>query len=68
MDTPRDVPQLRIPAGGLGSTHRETLLAWSAMRGGSEVTETVHRQQIRPVPLEGAEVMDRIFAGQAKDA
>jgi site-specific recombinase XerD len=31
--------------------------------GGSEVTETVYRQQIRPVLLEGAEAMDRIFAG-----
>jgi site-specific recombinase XerD len=30
--------------------------------GGSEVTETVYRKQIRPVLLEGAEVMDRIFA------
>jgi hypothetical protein len=30
--------------------------------GGSEITETVYRQQIRPVLLEGAEVMDRIFA------
>lgn len=30
--------------------------------GGSEVTETVYRHQIRPVLLEGAEVMDRIFA------
>jgi integrase len=31
--------------------------------GGSEVTETVYRKQIRPVLLEGAEAMDRIFAG-----
>ena len=31
--------------------------------GGSEVTETVYRKQIRPVLLEGAEVMDRIFSG-----
>jgi hypothetical protein len=30
--------------------------------GGSEVTETVYRKQIRPVLLEGAEAMDRIFA------
>ncbi len=29
--------------------------------GGSEVTETVYRHQIRPVILEGAEAMDRIF-------
>ena len=28
------------------------------------VTETVYRQQIRPVMVEGAEVMDRIFAAQ----
>jgi site-specific recombinase XerD len=35
--------------------------------GGSDVTETVYRQQIRPVLLEGAEVMERIFARQAKD-
>jgi integrase len=33
--------------------------------GGSEVTETVYRKQIRPVLLEGAEAMDRIFAGLA---
>jgi len=30
--------------------------------GGSEVTETVYRKQIRPVLIEGAEAMDRIFA------
>jgi integrase len=30
--------------------------------GGSDVTETVYRHQIRPVLLEGAEVMDGIFA------
>ncbi len=36
--------------------------------GGSDVTETVYRQQIRPVLLEGAEVMDRIFARQSSDA
>jgi hypothetical protein len=29
--------------------------------GGSDVTETVYRKQIRPVLLGGAEVMDRIF-------
>jgi integrase len=29
--------------------------------GGSDVTETIYRKQIRPVLLEGAEVMDRIF-------
>lgn len=32
--------------------------------GGSEVTETVYRKQIRPVLLEGAEVMDQIFGEQ----
>lgn len=31
--------------------------------GGSDVTETVYRKQIRPVLLEGAEAMDRIFSG-----
>jgi integrase len=31
--------------------------------GGSAVTETVYLKQIRPVLLEGAEAMDRIFAG-----
>lgn len=31
---------------------------------GTEVTETVYRQQIRPVLLEGAEAMDSIFAEQ----
>jgi hypothetical protein len=36
--------------------------------GGSDVTETVYRQQIRPVLLEGTEVMDRIFARQARGA
>jgi integrase len=29
--------------------------------GGSAVTETAYRKQIRPVLLEGAEAMDRIF-------
>jgi len=29
--------------------------------GGSEVTETIYRKQIRPVLLEGAEAMERIF-------
>jgi integrase len=32
--------------------------------GGSEVTETIYRKQIRPVLLEGAEVMDQIFSGR----
>jgi hypothetical protein len=36
--------------------------------GGSDVTETVYRQQIRPVLLEGAEIMDRIFSRQGRDA
>jgi integrase len=31
--------------------------------GGSAVTETVYRKQIRPVLLEGADAMDRIFGG-----
>jgi len=30
--------------------------------GGSDVTETVYRHQIRPVLVQGAKVMDRIFA------
>ncbi len=30
-------------------------------KGGSEVTETVYRKQLRPVLLEGAAAMDRIF-------
>ena len=34
--------------------------------GGSEVTETVYRKQIRPVLLEGAEAMDHIFAGRGR--
>jgi site-specific recombinase XerD len=29
------------------------------------VTETVYRQQIRPVMIEGAEVMDRIFGAES---
>jgi len=33
--------------------------------GGSTVTETVYRKQIRPVLLEGAEAMDLIFPGPA---
>jgi integrase len=33
--------------------------------GGSAVTETVYRKQIRPVLLEGADAMDRIFGGPA---
>jgi site-specific recombinase XerD len=35
--------------------------------GGSAVTETVYRKQIRPVLLEGADAMDRIFGGQADE-
>jgi hypothetical protein len=31
--------------------------------GGSVVTETVYRMQIRPVLQEGADAMDRIFGG-----
>jgi hypothetical protein len=31
--------------------------------GGSVVTETVYLKQIRPVLLEGAEAMNRIFGG-----
>jgi integrase len=34
--------------------------------GGSDVTETVYRHQIRPVLLEGAEVMDAIFAAHGR--
>jgi integrase len=34
--------------------------------GGSGVTETVYRKQIRPVLLEGAEVMDRIFVTRGR--
>jgi len=30
-------------------------------KGGSEVTETVYRQQLRPALLAGAAAMDRIF-------
>jgi len=33
-------------------------------KGGSEVTETVYRKQLRPVLLQGAEAMDRIFVTQ----
>lgn len=33
--------------------------------GGSEVTETVYRKQIRPVLIEGAEAMDQIFRAHA---
>jgi integrase len=33
--------------------------------GGSAITETVYRKQIRPVLLEGAEAMDNIFAAPA---
>jgi hypothetical protein len=33
---------------------------------GSEVTETVGLKQIRPVPVEGAEAMDRIFGQQSR--
>ena len=33
--------------------------------GGSPVTETVYRKQIRPVLLEGAEAMDDIFGRDA---
>ena len=30
--------------------------------GGSEVTETVYRKQIRPVLLDGAKAMEQIFS------
>lgn len=33
-------------------------------KGGSEVTETVYRKQLRPVLLQGAAAMDRIFAAK----
>ena len=33
--------------------------------GGSEVTETVYRKQIKRVLLDGAEAMDRIFPGRS---
>ena len=33
--------------------------------GGSEVTETVYRKLIRPVLLDGAEAMDRLFPGRS---
>lgn len=36
--------------------------------GGSDVTETVYRKQIRPVLLAGAEIMDRIFGERPPDA
>ncbi|WP_189248205.1 hypothetical protein [Streptosporangium pseudovulgare] len=29
--------------------------------GSTTVTETVYRRQLRPVPPEGAEAMDRVF-------
>jgi hypothetical protein len=32
------------------------------------VTETVYRKQLRPVLLEGAEAMDRIFPSAGEDA
>jgi integrase len=34
-------------------------------KGGSEVTETVYRKQLRPVLLQGAAIMDRIFTAAA---
>jgi integrase len=34
-------------------------------KGGSEVTETVYRKQLRPVLLQGAAAMDRIFATES---
>jgi hypothetical protein len=30
--------------------------------GGSKVTETVYRHQLKPVITDGAEVMDKLFA------
>jgi integrase len=36
--------------------------------GNTTVTETVYRIQLRPVLLEGAEAMDRIFPGRAGEA
>ena len=32
---------------------------------GTTTTETIYRKQIRPVILHGADVMDRIFPGEA---
>lgn len=40
----------------------ENIARLVGLAAGSEVTETVYRHQIRPVLLEGATVMDRIFA------
>ena len=36
--------------------------------GGSQVTETIYRKQIRPVITGGAEVMDRLFPRDSPDA
>ncbi|GAA0410660.1 hypothetical protein GCM10009530_73950 [Microbispora corallina] len=36
--------------------------------GNTTVTETVYRKQLRPVLLEGAEAMDRIFPNADRDA
>jgi len=35
---------------------------------GTSTTETIYRKQIRPVIVQGAEVMDLIFSGGDQDA
>jgi hypothetical protein len=39
-----------------------------AGHSGTSTTETIYRKQIRPVIVEGADVMDQIFPAQSQDA
>jgi hypothetical protein len=62
LDAARDAAQLRFPALGLWRAV-DNIARLVGQAGGSVVTETVYLKQIRPVLLEGAEAMNRIFGG-----
>jgi hypothetical protein len=55
---PRAPPQTGSDrAIGHASTHHKSIV--------TTTTETIYRKQIRPVVIHGADVMDRIFLGEA---
>lgn len=59
MDAQGNAPQLRLSAFGNGMPIEK--IARLIGDTSTVVTETVYRQPIRPVMIEGAEVMDRIL-------
>ena len=63
MDSSRAAAQLRLVASDadVPIEHISRLVGHSS----STTTETIYRKQIRPVIMHGADVMDRIFPGQA---